>query len=128
MTKIIEVRSLDLVERINNNTLSDEDKINLIKLFAPKIPYHEKPEVVNKLNDYRRDKYRNDEEYRAKRIELAKAYHRKKQTLMKINNLSVGQENTKLLKKPKKQMLKMLNGYIIKINQRLILLEDHVSH
>ena len=77
--KITNIRSEDLVYRITNNDLTEDDKHILIEIFKPKKYKHNpSPETVKKQNEWRRNKYRTDEEYRLNRIEQAKEYHQKK--------------------------------------------------
>ena len=77
--KITSIRSEGLVERITNNDLNEDDKNILIEIFKPKKYKHNpSPETVKRQNEWRRDKYRTDEEYRLNRIEQAKEYHQKK--------------------------------------------------
>ena len=76
--KITNIRSEDLVERIINNGLTEGDNNVLNENFKPKIYKHNpSPETVNKQNEWRRHKYRTDEEYRLNRIGQAKEYHQK---------------------------------------------------
>ena len=77
--KITNIRSEDLVERLTNNGLTEHDKNILIEMFKPKKYKHNpSPETVKKQNEWRRHKYRTDEEYRLNRIEQAKEYHQNK--------------------------------------------------
>ena len=77
--KITNIRSEDLVYRITNNDLTEDDKTILIEIFKPKKYKHNpSPETIKKQNEWRRNKYRTDEEYRLNRIEQAKEYHQKK--------------------------------------------------
>ena len=49
--KITNIRSEDLVERIINNGLSEDDKNRLIEIFKPKKYKHNpSPETVKELN------------------------------------------------------------------------------
>ena len=77
--KITNIRSEDLVERIINNGLTEDDKKDiLIEMFKPKKYKHNpSPETVKKQNEWRRHKYRTDEEYRLNRTEQAKEDHQK---------------------------------------------------
>ena len=77
--KITNIRSEGLVERIINNGLTEDDKNILIEMFKPK-KYKHNPssETVKKQSEWRRHKYRTDEEYRFNRIEQAKEYHQTK--------------------------------------------------
>ena len=77
--KITNIRSEDLVERIINNDLTEDDINRLSESFEPK-KYKHSPslETVKKQNEWRRNKYRTDEEYRLNRIEQAKEHHHKK--------------------------------------------------
>jgi len=79
--KITNIRSEDLVNRITNNNLTEDDKNILIEIFTPK-KYNNKhkpsPETIKKSNERRRDKYHTDEQYRLNKIEKAKQYHNKK--------------------------------------------------
>ena len=79
--KITNIRSEDLVNRITNNNLTEDDKHILKEIFTPK-KYNNKhkpsPETVKKSNERRRDKYHTDEQYRLNKIEKAKQYHNKK--------------------------------------------------
>ena len=77
--KITSIRSEVVVERIINNGLTEDDKNILIESFQPKKYKHNpSPETVKKQSEWRRHKYRTDEEYRLNRIEQAKEYHQKK--------------------------------------------------
>ena len=77
--KITNIRSEDLVYRITNNGLTEDDKTILIEIFKPKkYKPNPSPETIKKQNEWRRNKYRTDEEYRLNRIEQAKEYHQKK--------------------------------------------------
>ena len=77
--KIANIRSEDLVYRITNNDLTEDDKTILIEIFKPKkYKPNPSPETIKKQNEWRRNKYRTDEEYRLNRIEQAKEYHQKK--------------------------------------------------
>ena len=77
--KITNIRSEDLVEIIINNGLPEDDKNILIETFKPKKYKHNpSPETVKKQSEWRRHKYRTDEEYRLNRIEQAKEYHQNK--------------------------------------------------
>ena len=76
--KITNIRSEDLFERIINGLTEDHKNI-LIEIFKPKKYKHNpSPETVKKQSEWRRHKYRTDEEYRLNRIEQAKEYHQKK--------------------------------------------------
>ena len=76
---ITNVKSEDLVERIINNCLTEDDKTILIEICKPKKYKHNpSPETVKKQSEWRRHKYRTDEEYRLNRIEQAREYHHKK--------------------------------------------------
>ena len=79
--KITNIRPEDLVNRITNNNLTEDDKNILIEIFTPK-KYNNKhkpsPETIKKSNERRRDKYHTDEQYRLNKIEKAKQYHNKK--------------------------------------------------
>ena len=71
--KITSIRSEGLVERITNNDLNEDDENILIEIFKPKKYKHNpSPETVKRQNEWRRNKYRTDEEYRLNRIEQAK--------------------------------------------------------
>ena len=62
--KITNVRSEDLVERITNNGLTEDDENILIEIVKPKKYKHNpSPETVKKQSEWRRHKYRTDEEY-----------------------------------------------------------------
>ena len=77
--KITNIRSEDLVERATNNDLTGDDGNILIEFSKPqKYKHNPSPETVKKQNEWRRHKYRTDEEYRLNRIEQAKEYHQKK--------------------------------------------------
>ena len=77
--KITNIRSEDSVEIITNSDLTEDDKHILIEMFKPKIYKHNpSPETVKKQNEWRRNKYHTDEEYRLNRIEQAKEYHQTK--------------------------------------------------
>ena len=77
--KITNIRSEDLVDILINNGLTEDDKHILIEIFKPKKYKHNpSPETVKKQNEWRRHKYRTDEEYRSNRTEPAKEYHQKK--------------------------------------------------
>ena len=77
--KITTIRSEDLVERINNNGLTEDDENILIEILKPKKYKHNpSPETVKKQSEWRRHKYRTDEEHRLNRTEQAKEYHQKK--------------------------------------------------
>ena len=68
--KITSIRSEGLVERITNNGLNEDDKNILIEIFKPKKYKHNpSPETVKRQSEWRRNKYRTDEEYRFNRIE-----------------------------------------------------------
>ena len=60
--KITNIRSEDLVERIINNDLTEDDTNRLSESFEPK-KYKHSPslETVKKQNEWRRNKYRTDE-------------------------------------------------------------------
>ena len=76
--KITTFRSEDLVERIINNGSTEDENI-LIEMFKPKKYEHNpSPESVKKQSEWRRHKYRTDEEYRLNRIGQAREYHQKK--------------------------------------------------
>ena len=76
--KIANIRSEDLVEIVSNNDLTEEYKNTLIETCKPhKCKHNPSPETVNKQSEWRRNKYRTDEEYRLNRIEQAKEYHQK---------------------------------------------------
>ena len=63
--KITNTRSEDLVERTNNNGLTEDDKNILIDFFNPRnISITSSPAAVKKQSEWRRHKYRTDEEYR----------------------------------------------------------------
>ena len=68
----------DILEKIKNNDLSDEEKENIIKLFTPKIPYHMKPENKAKNHEVIRNKYHSDEDFRRKVIDKQLEYYYKK--------------------------------------------------
>jgi hypothetical protein len=51
-----------LIDRINDNTLNDEDKDKLTLLVTPKIPYHKREETRDKF----KLRYKEDEEFRHK--------------------------------------------------------------
>ena len=71
--KIANTGSEDLVERIINNDLIDGDKYILSEVVKPKKYKHNpSPETPKKQNEWRRNKYRTDEEYILNRIEQAK--------------------------------------------------------
>ena len=77
--KITNIRSEDLVYRITNNDLTEEDKNILIEIFKPKKCKHNpSPETVKQQNKWRRNKYHTYEEYILNRFEQAKEYHNKK--------------------------------------------------
>ena len=77
--KITNIRSEDLDYRITINDLTEDDKHILIEIFKPrKYKHNPSPETVKKQNEWRRNKYRTDEEYRLNRTEQAKEYHQKK--------------------------------------------------
>ena len=77
--KITNIRTEDLVGRIINNGLTEDDKNIYVETFKPKKYKHNpSPETVKKQSEWRRHKYRTDEEYRLNRIEQAKEYHQKK--------------------------------------------------
>ena len=77
--KVTNIRSEDLVERTTNNDLTEDDKNKLFEICKPKKYKHNpSPEAVKKQNEWRRHKYRTDEEYSLKRIEQAKEYHQNK--------------------------------------------------
>ena len=76
--KITNIRSENSVERIINNGLTEDDKNMLIEICKPKRYKHNpSPETVKKQSEWRRHKYRTDEEYILNRIEQAKEYHQK---------------------------------------------------
>ena len=76
--KITNIRSGDLVKIINDNGLTEDDKNKLIEVVRPKEYIHNpSPETAKKQNEWRRNKYRTDEEYRLNRIEQAKENHKK---------------------------------------------------
>ena len=57
--EITNIRSEELVERISNNILTEDDKIKLIEIFTPKksnnkTKYVPSPEVVKKANERRK--------------------------------------------------------------------------
>ena len=77
--KITNIRSEDLVERFIDNGLTEDDNNILIEAFKPKkYKHNSSPETVKKQNEWRRHKYRTDEEYKLNRTEQAKEYHQKK--------------------------------------------------
>ena len=77
--KTTNIRSEDLVYRITNNDVTEDDKNTLIEIFKPKKYIHNpSPESIKRQNEWRRNKYHTDEEYRLNRIEQAKEYHQKK--------------------------------------------------
>ena len=77
--KTTNIRSEDLVYRIINNDLIEDDRNILIEIFYPKKYTHNpSPESIKRQNEWRRNKYHTDEEYRLNRIEHAKEYHNKK--------------------------------------------------
>ena len=60
--KITNIRSEDLVERITNNDLTEDDKNRLIETVKLKeFKHNPSPETVKKQNEWRRNKYRTDE-------------------------------------------------------------------
>ena len=61
--KITSFRSEDLVERVINNDLTEDDKNELIEIFQPK-KYKHNPslETVKEQSEWRRNKDRTDEE------------------------------------------------------------------
>ena len=63
----------ELLERITNNNLNDEDKEQLTNLLKPKIPYHKREETKEKI----RLRYRDDEEYRQKTLKQRLDYYYK---------------------------------------------------
>ena len=68
--KTTNIRSEDLVERATYNDLNDEHKNIVIEMLKPsRYKYNPSPETVKKQNEWRRNTYRTDEEYR-KIIEL----------------------------------------------------------
>ena len=72
--------SEELLERIINNNLNDEDKNILTNIFKPKekkpkIPTEEMKQINN---EKRRNKYKEDEEYRLTIIQKAEDYHDRK--------------------------------------------------
>ena len=76
--KITNIRYEDLVERTINNGLTEDVTNILIEIFKPKKYKHNpSPETIKKQGEWRRHKYRTDEEYRLSRIEQAKEYHQK---------------------------------------------------
>ena len=77
--KITNIRSEDLVERITNNDLTEDNKHILIEMLKPKQYKHNpSPETVKKQSEWRRNKYHTDEYYRLNRTEQAKEYHQNK--------------------------------------------------
>ena len=76
--QISNIRSKDLVERITNNGLTEYDNKYIEMLKPKKYKHNPSPETVKKQSEWRRNKYRTDEEYRLNRIEQAKEYHQKK--------------------------------------------------
>ena len=75
--KVTNIRSEDLVERILNGWAEDDKNI-LIEILKPKKYKHNpSPETVKKQSEWRRHKYRTDEEYRLNRIGQAKEYNQK---------------------------------------------------
>ena len=68
----------EILERIKNNDISDEEREKIIKLFTPKVPYHMKPENKAKQNEAIRNKYHSDEEFRRKIIDKQLEYYYKK--------------------------------------------------
>ena len=77
--KITNIRSEDSVYRTTNNDLTEDDNNILVEIFKPKKYKHNpSPETVKKQNEWRRNKYRTDEEYSLNRNEQAKEYHQKK--------------------------------------------------
>ena len=62
--KISNIRSKDLVERVTNNELIEDDKNILVEIFKPeKYKHIPSPETIKKQNEWRRNKYHTDEEY-----------------------------------------------------------------
>ena len=77
--KITSIRSEDLVHRIINNNLTEDDKNAIIDFFKPKKYKHNPPpESIKRQSEWRRHKYHTDEEYRPNRTEQAKEYHQQK--------------------------------------------------
>ena len=75
---ITNIRSEDLVERITNNDLTEDDKNKLIEFVEPnKYIHNPSPETVKQQNEWRKNKYLTDEEYILNRIEQAKENHQK---------------------------------------------------
>ena len=63
--KITSIRSEDLVYRTTNNDLTEDDKNILIEVFKPKKYKHNpSPESIKRQNEWRRNKYHKDEEFR----------------------------------------------------------------
>ena len=61
--KITSIRSEDLVGRTINNSLIEDDKNRIIEMFKPKKYKHKpSPETVKKQSEWRRHKYRTDED------------------------------------------------------------------
>ena len=83
--KITNIRSEELVNRISNNNLTEDDKIKLIEIFTPKkinnnnkTKYVPSPEVMKRANERKKEKYHNDEEYILNNIEKAKQRYARK--------------------------------------------------
>ena len=94
--------SEELLERIINNNLNDEDKNILTNIFKPK---EKKPKATGRHrsmssktsgemkqinNEKRRIKYKEDDEYRKKIIQKAKDYHDRKMAELGIEKKVVG--------------------------------------
>ena len=78
-----------LLERISNNNLNDEDKEQLTNLVKPKLPYHRREETKEKI----RIRYRDDEEYRQKTLKQRLDYYYK--TTADKEKLKRGRKPTK---------------------------------
>ena len=92
---ITNVRSEDLVEIIINNGLTEDDRNILVEILKPKKYKHNpSPETVKEQNEWRRHKYRTDEEYRLNRIGQAKEYHQHKSEELGIEKQPKGRPRT----------------------------------
>ena len=87
--------SEELLERIINNNLNDDDKNILTNIFKPKekkpkATYKPSGEMKQINNEKRRIKYKEDDEYRKKIIQKAKDYHDRKMAELGIEKKVVG--------------------------------------
>ena len=100
----------------------------LIEIFKPKKYKHNpSPETVKKQSEWRRHKYRTDEEYRLNRIEQAKEHHQKKFEELGIENQPKGRPR-KYETKEEAHQTNLVNTKITKRKRLQRELEDNHYH